>query len=160
MAYDNKGIEATLYKQATSAYLVFVASFYMRRIMGITFKTDRIKEEWRELDRRNPKLTGVLNCLSNFVTLEFQKDVVITCIFRSEAENEALYAETPPDKRPPTSPHMTWHAADLRSSIYTEQEINKMLQFLNSFSYAGGQRKVALYHIIAGNSFHLHVQAG
>lgn len=124
----------------------------------VQFKTDRIKDEYSQLHESNNRLWQLIYTLSQFTELEFNKDVVLTCIYRTEEENNALYAETPPEKRPPTSPHCSWKAVDLRSTIYTDTEITRMLEFLNCFRYQGGQRKVAIYHLINGNTWHMHIQ--
>lgn len=119
------------------------------------FKTDRIRDEYEELKTRNPKLRSTLECADLYTRTEFNKEIVLTCIYRSPDENKALYA---PNPEPATQPHTKWDAADLRSTIFTQGEINKLLTFLNCFSYVGGQRKVATYHLIAGNTWHLHCQ--
>jgi len=71
-----------------------------------------------------------------------------------------LYAATPVDKRPKNpSPHMVWQAADIRTKDLTEDQIEFLLKELNSNEVYGGRRKCALYHEIAGNAKHLHVQS-
>lgn len=125
------------------------------------FKTDRInKEFYNDLPTKNKKLYTVLMLLDNFTQLEFGKDICLTDIFRTKEEFDSLYSQTPPDKRPVTSPHMFWNAADIRSTDFNEPQIKRMLTFLNCFTYASGQGKpVSLYHCIAGNVFHFHIQA-
>lgn len=98
--------------------------------------------------------------LADFVHFEFKEDLVVTSIFRTQAEHDALYALTPPDKRPKTSPHMYWNAFDIRSTVFSDAEKQRMLKFLNCFTYLTGQGKpVAILHSIAGNVEHFHVQA-
>lgn len=126
----------------------------------IQFKTQREQDEYNKLLVFNPKLHALVQALSIFVEQEFNKPVLITSVFRTPAEHAALYAETPADKRPATSPHMRWEALDLRDSIYTPREIEKTLAFLNLFTYQGGQRAVAIRHTIAGNVSHYHLQYG
>lgn len=55
---------------------------------------------------------------------------------------------------------MHWEAADIRSYDFTDNEIKKMLTFLNLFTYAGGQRNVSMVHTIANNAPHFHIQYG
>jgi hypothetical protein len=124
----------------------------------ILFKTDRQKSDFEQLKSKNPRIVRLATALSEFCELELKKDITVTDVFRTQEEFEALYSQTPPEKRPPTSPHMRWEALDLRSSVFTDREIERMLAFLNCFSYQGGQRKVALYHTIAGNVAHFHIQ--
>lgn len=128
--------------------------------MAIQFKTDRQKEEWFQLQSKNYKLYRLVKALNEFTELEFNKDILLTEVFRTQAEFDSLYTQTPIEQRPKTSPHLNWGAVDLRSSIYSDREIQRLLSFLNVFTYFGGQRKVALYHTIAGNTMHFHIQYG
>lgn len=128
--------------------------------MGIQFKTSRIEFEWGFLQLNNYKLYRLVKNLSEFVDLEFNKPILLTEVHRTQEEFDSLYSATPLEKRPKTSPHLRWGAVDLRSSIYTPREIERMLIYLNQFTYYGGQRKVALYHVINGNAYHFHIQYG
>ncbi len=123
------------------------------------FKTPRIEAEYHELIIRNPKLMSLLACIAEFSMVELKKEAVITEIYRSEAEYKALYAANPA-AIPKAAPHTKWQAADLRSSIYTPREIERLLSFIHCFTFYGGQRTTALYHMIAGNVPHFHVQYG
>lgn len=122
----------------------------------IDFKTDRVKNEYAELLKKNQRLYRIIECLAQFTTLEFGKGIVITSIFRTPEEHAELYKQT--TNPPATSPHMTWNAVDLRSSIYTDIEIQRMLKFLNCFLYKGGAKPTAIYHVILGNTYHFHIQ--
>lgn len=122
------------------------------------FKTQNEETEWPLLYNYNIRLYTLIQLLEGYAQLNFNKELTLTEIYRTQEEFDALYAQTPPDKRPARSPHQDWRAVDIRSSDFTEQEIHKMLTFLNTFTYAGGQRPVAIYHMIAGNTFHFHTQ--
>lgn len=126
--------------------------------MSIEFKEASLGVEFFELQAKNPRLHRLINLLHDYTMLEFNKGVVITHIFRTPEQQKELYKDTPADKRPTTSPHMTWGAVDIRSSIYDAKQIDKMLKFLNTFTYAGGQRSVAIHHMVAGNTWHTHIQ--
>lgn len=120
------------------------------------WKTARIVAEWNQLPAQNKKLYTILSLADKFSQQEFNKELFITCILRTEAENAELYKDSvEPDWRP----HTLWMGADLRSSIYTDAEIQKLLSFFNLFTVFSGQRRCASYHIIPGNVFHFHVQA-
>lgn len=109
---------------------------------------------------QNKKLSQILKALDYFTQAEFDKEITITSIFRTQEEHDALYASTPTDKRPKWSPHMSWKAADIRSSDFTVAEKQRMLKLLNTCTYSSGQGKpVGLLHTIAGNVEHFHVQA-
>ena len=126
----------------------------------LQFKTERIKTEWEnELEGKNAKLKRLVAILAEFVALELGKDVVLTEIFRSNEEYKALYASNP-SAMPKRPPHTLWQAVDLRSSIYTDVEVKRILEFLKQFRFYAGQRSVGVYHQIAGNVMHFHVQYG
>ena len=125
------------------------------------FKTDRIRSEYQtQLLTRNPKLSALLGILDQATQLEFNKEITVTEILRTQAEFDALYSQTPPEKRPKTSPHLTWRAADFRVKDFTDKEQEKIKAFLNGFfTYASGQgRPVCIVHTIAGNVLHGHIQ--
>lgn len=119
------------------------------------FKTKKIESEYNELPVRNGRLFQVLRALEIYCRIEFNKDLVITHIYRTPEEHKQLYAMT---KNPPTSsPHQFWEGVDLRSSTFTQPEIDKMVGFLNCFTFRNG-KKTAIYHAIAGNVPHFHIQ--
>jgi uncharacterized protein YcbK (DUF882 family) len=124
----------------------------------VQYKNTKIETEWNRLITENPKLGNIVETLNAFTNIEFGKQVVLTHIFRTPEEQKALYAQTP--NPPATSPHMRWEAVDIRSTSFNDKEIQKMLTFLNLFTVYGGQRKCAIYHEIAGNTWHFHVQCG
>lgn len=122
------------------------------------FKTHREQQEFETLKLANKRLATIVALIDQYTLMEFGKEVTLTSVFRTKAEHEALYAKTPPDQRPASSPHMHNQAVDLRSSDFSNDQINKMLQFLNCFTVWGGKKKCALYHTVAGNVAHFHIQ--
>lgn len=126
--------------------------------MAIDFKTDRIRKEFLELQSRNPHLFSLLDELNIWVSNNLRKDIVITHLYRTKAEHDALYAQTPPEKRPKLSPHTLWQAADIRSKGFTDQEIGAIVKFItNRFKNPSG-KPTAFAHAIAGGAFHVHIQ--
>lgn len=123
----------------------------------LQFKTQRIRDEYAQLPTKNPKLFELLIALEYYTRDTFKKDVVITSILRTKEENDALYVNTPVDKRPKSQPHCDWKAADIRSTIYTEQEIRFMLDYLNKRYPNTNGKPAALYHTIAGGAPHFHL---
>ncbi len=121
----------------------------------IQFKTARLEGEYQSLLATNKRLYALLILMQEYSKLNFGKDIVVTCLYRSEAENKALYS---PNPEPAWKPHTLWLAADLRSSIFTDAEIKKLLVFLNTITVFSGQRNCGVYHQIAGNVFHFHIQ--
>lgn len=121
------------------------------------FKEFHMQQEFETLRSKNPKLANMLDIADCYITLEFNKEMVVTEVYRSEDEYKKLYA---PDlsKMPAHRPHSKYEAVDLRSSVFTDLEIQKLLTFLHLFTSYGGQKTSAIYHQIAGGVFHFHVQ--
>jgi hypothetical protein len=119
-------------------------------------KTPKIAEEFIKLEQQNKKLYDLLLLADKYSRMELGKELVLTHIFRTKAEHEELYKDTPAAKRPASSPHQIWRAADLRSTIYTDAQIKKLLAFFNTFTGIQG-KPVAVHHVVAGQQWHFHV---
>jgi hypothetical protein len=123
----------------------------------VKYKTIKEELEYVQLWEENERLAYVAQMLDTFSRLEFKKEITITHIFRTPEEHAALYAQTPADERPATSPHMSWEAIDIRSSDFAPDQITRMVRFLNCLTYRAG-KPTAIYHQVAGNAFHFHIQ--
>lgn len=122
------------------------------------FKTSREEKEFEQLPLKNPKLKMLLVNIDAYAIAFFSKEITITRIYCTKEEEDALYAEDM-SKRPKVSPHEVWEAADLRSRVFTEDEIDKIVNYCNTnWKYHDGSHPVALYHMIAGNTYHFHIQ--
>jgi hypothetical protein len=120
------------------------------------FKTERIKKEWNELNTKNPRLAFLISSISSKIELLFNITPMITMIYRTEEEQKELYKDTP--NPPARSPHQDWNAVDLRSSDFTEDQINKIIDLFSKAGVDNLFAKTAIYHKIAGNAYHFHVQ--
>lgn len=121
----------------------------------ISFKTDNEREEFAQLGTKNPKLLDLLIDAGEFTVAMYNKPIVITSIYRSPEEQAALYSQS--SVKVPNSPHMSWEAADLRSSTFDEHERTRICEYLNlRYSNKNG-KKVAFCHAIAGQAYHFHV---
>jgi len=116
----------------------------------IKFKDPSIEKEWYQLPVQNKRLYKLILALEQFLDLEIKKDLVITEIYRDAATNTAQGGI-------PNSPHLSWQAVDLRSSIYTNAEIERIKSFLNQFTFRNG-KQVCVYHAVTGGAFHMHIQ--
>ena len=121
----------------------------------LSFKTSRERDEYAALREHNPKLQDMLIDLVPYVQNKMGKDVVVTSIYRSPDEQNELYTNEP--KKVPNSPHETWQAADLRSSIYTQAERDDICSYLNTHWHNANGKIVAFCHAIAGNVMHFHI---
>lgn len=124
--------------------------------MGLGFKTERERTEYGDLPKNNSKLFALLIDLVSYVHDMFDKDVVLTAIYRTPEEEAALY-QTTVDKII-HSPHFDWNAFDLRSSIYTADEIQGIENYVKSKYKNANGSVVVLYHTLPGNAFHFHFQ--
>lgn len=122
----------------------------------LVFKTPRERDEYNTLQTTNKPLADLAEQFAFYVQQKLNKDVVVTDIFRSQEEHDRLYAFSP--KKPLTSDHMFWGALDLRSSIYTQDEIDHLVEYLNTNYKSKNNKPTARYHRIAGNTWHFHVQ--
>ena len=120
--------------------------------MAIQFKDESLRQEYTSLALRNWRLFNLLSALEVFVRLELKKDLIITEIYRDAATNSAQGGIA-------NSPHMTWEGVDIRSWIYTEAEIQRILAFLNTFTFRNG-KQVGVYHAVKNGAPHFHIQYG
>ena len=86
----------------------------------------------------------------------FGKQPVVTSIYRSEAEHRALCARL--GVAPYASVHTYWRGVDLRSWIYSDDEIRQLLEIINSRFDYGRSKSVAICHDV-GAGRHFHIQA-
>jgi len=124
----------------------------------LKFKTDRIAKEW-ESEKIPQKLrdTVILGAFYSFTY--FKKPLVLTGIYRTPQEQYDIYKDNPAFIESPwKSNHQVWRAIDLRSRIYTPDEIRRLMEVFNSIPYRDGKKKTAVYHKVGDNSFHFHIQ--
>ncbi len=117
--------------------------------------------EWKyawleqEFDKLDNRIRFIAYALEGYVRCEFKKELMATEILRDE-ETQREYYPDDPDK---VSVHQFWRGIDFRSHDFTEDEINKIVEFLNSNVYYGKDGVVVcIYHDVKG--IHLHVQVG
>jgi len=131
---------------------------------NIEYKNDsnRLRQEHKELETKNPKLYIVLLDCGVFCKEKFNKNVVITMIYRTEAEQDDLYKDSEKYKvKKFKSPHQFFHAFDLRSSIFETNEKKILVDYLNTkYNISNYYKFTALCHDIDGNgpqAEHFHV---
>lgn len=116
----------------------------------IRHKDASVEKEFHELPYRNPRLYAVLRMLSYYCQIELKQDVVITEVYRDPATNAAQGGIA-------NSPHLTWEAVDIRSLIYTPEEIEKIKNFLNCVTFRHG-KQTCVFHQVPGGAPHFHIQ--
>lgn len=124
--------------------------------MSLVFKEPRLQDEWAQLATKNPKLHDLVIDLTQYVADMLKKDVVLTSIYRTAEEQAALYAVSL--HKVLDSPHMHWNAVDLRSTVYTEDEIRGIINYINAWYKNANGKPVVIYHVVPGNAYHFHIQ--
>lgn len=127
------------------------------------FKAERVRLEYAELKRRNPALVAVLAVADRESRHISGKGILVTMIQRTSAEQEALLALRRKQGDAAAgagtrSVHEVWRGADLRSWIYTSDQIAELVARLNrQFIYGKGKLQVAGFHA-RGSGAHIHLQ--
>ena len=114
---------------------------------GIEFKTERIKNEFSKLVSKNPEFAKIVGAVQNFSVENFGKSLVITHLLRTKREQLEIYGEN----YKKTSFHQVWRGIDIRSRIYTNEEITKLITFMKTFNVR------PLYHQIGNYGYHFHM---
>lgn len=123
-------------------------------------ESHRIKKELKALRNENKPLLKLMLDLYHYVEDTFDKDVVITMIYRTSAEQDYLYRNSARyKKRKFKSPHQFYHAIDIRSSIYTKEERIAITSYLNSkYDSNNYYNWTAKVHEVGDNGLHFHIQ--
>ena len=114
----------------------------------------------KALTSKNKELYEMIVDLSHFVKNSFNKELVITMIYRTQAEQDDIYKNDPKYKlRKFISPHQLWHSADLRSLTFDKLEISKIEDYLNNkYNSINAYKWTAKCHQVPGQALHFHTQ--
>ena len=92
--------------------------------------SNRLKEEFVELGQRNSDLFNLICYLNTFCQFHYNKHIIITMVYRTQEEQDNIYQTDPKYlAKKFKSPHQFYHAVDLRSSIFTKEEIDKITKY-------------------------------
>lgn len=115
----------------------------------------RIKKELVSLREKNRPLFDLIIDLYKWVDREFNKDTVMTMIYRTQEEQEGIYGLNTKKK----SPHQFWHAIDIRSRIYTKEEQDRMVEYMNNkYNKNNYYKWTAKVHEVGEHGMHFHIQ--
>lgn len=118
----------------------------------------RLFNELRTIRRENKPLMDLLLDLRDYCKTEFNKDVVISHIARTPAEQDYLYHDNEKyQKSPWMSPHQFNQAIDISVKKYTEEEIEKILEYLKKYDEFNYYKWTAICHDV-GHGKHFHIQ--
>lgn len=125
----------------------------------ILYESNTIRQEVKKFISVNKELAEVLIYINELSLKHFGIPVVVTHAYRTQETQDRLYKNDPKYlKKKFTSPHQYNHAFDLRSRIYTkeqikflEDEVNKKFNLLNFYKWT------AKFHNV-GHGDHFHIQ--
>ena len=129
----------------------------------IQFKTDRQRTEWNDISGR---LKQMIEMLSIFRYLRYNKEMVITELMRTQEEQDELYGKKADketrekyNKKPWSSVHQFGRGADVRTHDWERNEVRDALFILNTIVYdvSRPRTKTAIHHDI-GTGEHIHIQ--
>lgn len=130
-------------------------------LLPIEFKNGsaRLSSEYKQLSTENPYLYNLINDLNQYINDTFSKNLVITMIYRTQAEQDYLYRNSAKYKeRKFKSPHQFWHGVDIRSRTFTSEEIAKIEQYINDKHNAANYYKWTAKNHTVGSGYHFHIQ--
>lgn len=132
-------------------------------VKPVEFKTEskvRLSKEWPQLKKENQELYDLIEEANEYTNKEFKKNLIITMIYRTDAEQDYLYRDSEKyAKKKFKSPHQFWHAVDLRSRTFTESEIKKLVAWFNKKANKNNYyRWTAKCHTVGKNGRHFHAQ--
>jgi len=128
-------------------------------ITSINHKTDRINDEFLHLDEHNVPLEELVWDVASYCKKQFNKDITITMIWRHQTEQDDIYKDNEQYQiQEFKSPHQFWQAVDLRSSIFTEEEIDDIVKYLNDKYNESNYYKWTAKNHNVGRGDHFHIQ--
>jgi hypothetical protein len=89
---------------------------------------ERLKKELEQLKTFNYSLYEILKDLNEYTKTNFNLDIVLTHIFRTKEEQETFYGKG--TKK--ISPHQLWHSVDIRTFIFTHEQISQIEDYINN----------------------------
>ena len=104
------------------------------QILPISYKelNPRLQSEHSDLEIKNKELYDILDALNAYTNKMFKKNVIITMIYRTQAEQAYLYRNSKKyAKKKFKSPHQFWQGIDIRSGTFKQSEIKQIAAWLN-----------------------------
>ena len=127
----------------------------------IKYKNDSeiLMDEFIDLTGNNNELINLLIELNKYTNRNFKKPILLTMVFRTQAQQDYLYRNSARYKKKKfISPHQLWHGADIRSHSFTKSEIEQIEAWINNkYNSKNYYKWTAKYHN-NGNGNHFHIQ--
>jgi hypothetical protein len=120
----------------------------------------RIKMELLTLRRVNRPLYDMMHDLAQWIGEKFDQETIMTMIYRTQEEQDHLYRNSERyKKRKFKSPHQFYHAVDIRSRIFDDEQIKQIEDYLNNkYNESNYYKWTAKNHKITGGAYHFHIQ--
>jgi hypothetical protein len=120
------------------------------------FKDVLIQSEWPKI---NHDLRAIVSFVDLYVKRNYDIDIVVTCLMRSQAQQDFIYKDDPNYKTKPWhSVHQYGRGADIRTSNLDDIIIDEIMDLLLLLPYGDGKHKTALLHEVGDNGKHIHIQ--
>jgi len=115
-----------------------------------------------EIDLIDKRLFILIKFLDIFTLQKFGKQITITELFRTQSEQDNIYADNQEYKiHPWKSVHQFGRGADIRAVNFTKEEQDEIIFMMNKYPYGDGKHNTILLHDVGdGLHFHLQVIAG
>jgi len=130
-------------------------------IPKIYFKDDasRLRNEFKELMYKNDQLWHLVQDIAQFMSDRVYPDLVITMIYRTQAEQDEIYKNDPRYKEKPfKSPHQFYHAVDIRSRTFFKEQVEELVNYINNkYNERNYYKWTAKCHNV-GLGDHFHIQ--
>lgn len=122
--------------------------------------SQRLTDELKTLMTKNKDLYDLIFDLAEYLKETYKKELIITMIDRTQAEQDEIYKDDKKYKEKPfKSPHQFWQAVDIRSKIYTPEEIKAIEKYLNDkYNATNYYAWTARNHKVGAGSEHFHIQ--
>jgi hypothetical protein len=119
------------------------------------YRDDRSKKEFGMIDAR---LQAILYFVEGYTRQNFDKEITLTHLIRTKEEQDRIYGANPRYVANPwTSVHQVNRGADIRSHSFTTDEINMIVNIVNSLFVYNNNLQTCIYHDV-GAGAHIHFQ--
>ncbi len=122
------------------------------------FKTPRQEDEFI---RAKAKIKEIVLSAASYMMDKYKYEIVVTEVFRSQAEQDDIYKNDPNYKiKPWRSVHQDGRGVDLRTNDMTKAMIDDLRDYLNTIPYdpKRPEKKTCLVHEVDNHGNHFHIQ--
>lgn len=131
-------------------------------IIMLLVKNDNVRlfKEIKELRHRNHGLMMLLLDIRDYVSIKYNKDIIVSHIYREQSEQDFYYKDNERYKKKKfKSPHQYFHGVDIRSSIFTQEEIDDIVIYINQrWDNSNYYKWTSKCHKVGNNGKHFHIQ--